>query len=259
MRSHPPRQPPLRQPLRRVWWPLVLVPLAVLPPTPAAAREAATVQEILDGREFYVDGREARVKQRAAAPQEISTRKSRGQIRFDTGAAGRVNRFSQLRLGSGCFLLRQGQILVSGPQSGCTRSARMSVRGTNYILEVREDGQAELSVLEGAVEVEPLRDGEAVQDGEPPQDGAPAPSTRVEAGQRVTLSPAGVVLTLLRLNAGDYNAIFGGSLFEGFSTPLPAFGSLESYVRRYVPGVNLPSLPVTPSLPIPGLSFPRFF
>jgi hypothetical protein len=46
-------------------------------------------------------------------------------------------------------------------------------------------------------------------------------------------------------------------LFEGFREPLPGIGSLESYIRRYVPGVNLPGLPVTPS--IPGFSLPRFF
>ncbi len=238
--------------VRRRMLPLAAA-LLLAPLGPAQAREAATVQEILDGREFYIDSQEARVKQRATAPQEISTRKSRGQIRFDTGAAGRVNRFSQLRLGSGCFLLKKGQILVSGPQSGCTRSSRLSVRGTNYLLEVRDDGEAELSVLEGAVEIEPLRDGEPIPADEP---GAAAP-TRVEAGQRVTLSPTGVVLTILRLSSGDYSSILGGPLFRGFSVSLPGMGSLESYLRRAMPDVRLPGSSFTPSLPIFGL--PSFF
>jgi hypothetical protein len=214
----------------------------------ASGREAATVQEILDGREFYIDSREARVKQRATAPQEISTRNSRGQVLFNTGAAGRVSRFSQFQLGSGCFVLRSGQILISGPQSGCTRSARMSVRGTNYVLAVDEAGAAELAVLEGAVEVEAL------------EDGAPttAPPTRVEAGQKVTLSPAGVVLSLLGLTAADYNAILSGPLFQDFQTSLPGIGSLESHIRSKVPGVTLPTPPAAvPSLP--GMRLPRFF
>lgn len=249
----PTTQLPRLRRLQRLRLALLVLPLLLAPLGPAQAREAATVQEILDGREFYIDSREARVKQRATAPQEISTRKSRGQIRFDTGAAGRVNRFSQLRLGSGCFLLKKGQILVSGPQSGCTRSSRLSVRGTNYLLEVRDDGEAELSVLEGAVEIEPLRDGEPIPADEP---GA-APPTRVEAGQRVTLSPAGVVLTLLRLSSGDYSSILGGPLFRGFSVSLPGMGSLESHLRRAMPGVRLPGSSLTPSLPIFGL--PSFF
>ena len=73
----------------------------------------------------------------------------------------------------------------------------------------------------------------------------------------MTLSPAGVVLTLLRLSSGDYSSILGGPLFTGFSVSLPGMGSLDSYIRRYVPGVSLPGLPVTPS--VPGFSLPSFF
>ena len=62
----------------------------------------------------------------------------------------------------------------------------------------------------------------------------------------------------------DYTSILGGPLFQGFKLPLPAYGSLESYIRSQLPGVNLPSLPVsvpaTPSLPsIPSFGIPRLF
>ncbi len=233
----------------RPWAAAALLPLLLgLAAGPARARQGATVQEILDGRELYIDQRQARVQQRAVAPQEISTGRSRGQLLFTTGAAGRLTRFSLLRLGSGCFQLDRGKILVSGPQSGCTRSARLSVRGTNYVLEVDANGAAEIAVLEGSVEVEPLLDGEPT--GEEP--------TTVEAGQRLTLSPEGVVLTLIRLSAGDYRRILGGPLFEGFRTPLPGIASLESYLRRSVPGVNLPASPLRPVLP--GFNMvPRLF
>ncbi|MEI7665604.1 MAG: iron dicitrate transport regulator FecR [Synechococcaceae cyanobacterium ELA263] len=213
----------------------------------ARAAESAEVQEILDGKEFYIDQKQARVKEKAQAPQQISTQNSRGQIRFEAGAVGRLNRFSILRLGQGCFLVDRGQILVSGKQSGCTRSARLSVRGTNYLLEVKDNGDSELSVLEGSVQVEPLRDGQ-------PTGAAPA---TVQAGQRLRLSPEGVVLTLVALSSGDYSSILSGPLFEGFRLPLPAAEVLDSYLRAHVPGVSLPSLPLTlPSLPI---SLPRFF
>ncbi|HGY5560755.1 MAG TPA: hypothetical protein ACN46P_08220 [Prochlorococcus sp.] len=39
--------------------------------------------------------------------------------------------------------------MESGKQDGCTRSARLSVRGTNYLLEVSADGATEVSLLEG--------------------------------------------------------------------------------------------------------------
>ena len=231
---------------RRAFLPGLLA-LSLLWIPAARAAETAVVQEILDGKEFYIDQKPARVKEKAQAPQQISTQNSRGQIRFEAGAVGRLNRFSILRLGQGCFLVDRGQVLVSGPQSGCTRSARLSVRGTNYLLEVKDNGDSELSVLEGQVEVEPLRDGQPTG----------APPTTVNAGQRLRLSPEGVVLTLLALSSGDYSSILSGPLFEGFRLPLPAAQALESYLRLHVPGVSLPSLPVTvPSLPI---SLPRFF
>lgn len=215
---------------------------------PARAAETATVQEILDGRELFIDSRQAKVRDRASTPQEISTRNSRGQLSFGSGAAGRLNRFSLLRLGADCFLLSKGQVLVSGPQSGCTRSSRLSVRGTNYLLEVDENGGLDLSVLEGSVEVQLLKDGE-------PTD---LPATTVNAGERLRLSPVGVVLELLKLSAGDYNSLLSGPLFQGFTTPLPAFGSLESYLRSNLPSVTIPSLPsAAPSLP--SIRLPRFF
>ncbi|MCP9928350.1 FecR domain-containing protein [Cyanobium sp. CH-040] len=221
-------------------------------PAPAPAT-SAVVQEILDGKELYIDQQQARVKQRAAAPQAISTRNSRGQLQFQNGAVGRINRLSRLQLGAACFQLDRGQILVSGPQAGCTRSARMSVRGTNYVLEVDEQGAAELSVLEGTVEVTPL------QDGEPDPQASPV---TVAAGQRLQLSPEGVVITLLQLAAGDYTSILNGPLFEGFRLPLPAMGALDTYIRANVPGVRIPSVPGGSRLPggypLPGF-IPRLF
>ena len=223
------------------------------PPLPARSAERAVIQEILDGDQLFVDGQKARVKQQAAAPDDVSTKASRGALAFPGGAVGRINRFSRMRLGQSCFLLESGQVLVSGKAAGCTRSARLSVRGTNYLLEVDEQGDSQLSVLEGTVEVEPLKDGAPTGTG----------PTTVQAGQRLRLSAQGVVLALLGLSSGDYDAILRGPLFEGFRLPLPNVGSLESYLRRYQPSVILPvSLPSAPSLPTPSLptfGLPRLF
>ena len=222
------------------------------------AAETALVQEILDGKELYIDQAQARVRQMARAPQQLKTGNSRGQLLFNSGAVGRLNTFSQVRLGSGCFLIDRGQVLVSGRQNGCTRSARLSVRGTNYVVVVKEDGEAEISVLEGSVAVEPLREGA-------PGDVRP---TLVEAGQRLRLSPIGVVLSVLQLEAGDYEQILLGPLFRGFQMPLTGLEDLRSYLNSRFPGVSLPlppsvlsipqpaiPLPATPSIP----SLPRFF
>jgi len=217
----------------------LLLALAIADSRGSRAAESATVQEILDGQELYINQKQAAPKDRASAPQTLSTRNSRGQLAFSSGAAGRINRFSLLRLGSSCFLVEKGQILVSGKQNGCTRSARLSVRGTNYLIDVQEDGSAELSVLEGSVDVEQLQDGEPTG----------KPATAVQAGQKVKLSAQGVILTLLRLSSGDYNAILSGPLFSGFRSTLPGFAALESHIRSFVPGVTLPSVPSVPSVP----------
>ena len=87
-----------------------------------APASSAEVVEILDGDQLYIDTRRAHLRQRALSPKQVRTEGSRGQLRFDTGASGRLNRFSRIRLGSTCFLLTHGEVLISGRQSGCTRS-----------------------------------------------------------------------------------------------------------------------------------------
>ena len=219
----------------------------------ARAQQSATVQEILDGDQLYVNQQQVRVKARATSPQVVSTGDSRGQLVFGSGAAGRLNRFSLLRLASTCFLMEKGQLLVSGPQNGCTRSARLSVRGTNYVVAVGDDGSSELTVLEGQVEVEPLKDGQP--SGEQ--------ATTVEAGQQLTISPAGVIETVLQLSAGDYSNILNGPLFTGFSSAMPGFAALERYIQTALPDLPLPPLPGGTSVPGPSdlLQIPalRFF
>ena len=66
--------------------------------------QKATIQEILDGDELFIDDQKARVEETAQSPQVISTGVSRGQIAFSGGAVGRINRQSLVKLGSSCFV-----------------------------------------------------------------------------------------------------------------------------------------------------------
>ena len=205
-----------------------------------ANSQKATIQEILDGDELFIDGQKAKVEEKAQSPEVISTGLSRGQIAFSGGAVGRINRQSLLKLGSSCFLLNRGQILISGRQDGCTASSRLSVRGTNYVLKVSDDGSTDLAVLEGSVEVS---DNSGEQE-----------AVTVEAGQRLRLSPAGVVIGLLQLATGDYQRILDGPLFIGYTAPLPGLADLRRYLNLNVPGLRIPSVPgsqirITPNLP----------
>ena len=213
---------------------LALLPAALAAiaaaPLRAASPATAVVQEILDGKELFIEGRQARVKDRARAPEQVRTGDSRGQLGFDTGAAGRLNRFSRIRLGSSCFLLRSGQILVSGRQSGCVRSARLSVRGTHYVLGLIDaEGSADVIVLEGELEVQRLVDG--VPSGDAP--------TRLPEASRARLSADGRVLAVQRLAAAEVAALLEGPLFRGFTTPLPDGEALQRSLRRNWPGLAL--------------------
>ncbi len=210
--------------------------LAVLsPPLRAEQRssQSATVQEILDGPELYIDRAQASLRQQAHAPQTISTGHSRGQLAFGSGATGRINRHSLMQLGARCFVLNRGEVLVSGPQPACTRSTRLSVRGTNILLGLNAAEETELAVLEGEVELELLRNGQVVSD----------PITRVTAGQRLQLSPAGEVLTLSQLSRDDYATILRGPLFQDFQTPLAEQALLDRRLRQVDPSLLSPSRP----------------
>lgn len=204
---------------------LLLAPVAgqAQPTTRSQSAQSATVQEILDGPELYIDQRQARINQLAKRPQAVSTGNSRGQLAFDTGAAGRLNRFSQLRLGVECFLLDRGAILVSGREQGCTRSARLSVRGTNYVLAVNADDQTEITVLEGQTRIQAIENGREI----------PGRSVLLQPGQRLRLSGQGVLLAIDVLTAAELRQLLEGPLFQGFQQPLPDQAALDRQLRAY--------------------------
>lgn len=204
----------------------------LLPAVPPAAAEgvSATVQEILDRPETYIDNRQARVKDVASEPQQIRTAISRAQLKFGNGATARVPQNSLLRLGSRCFLLERGQMLVSGRQNVCTRSMRVSVRGTNYIVELMENGDTAVTSLEGTVEVESLKDGKA---------GGEAPRI-INSGQRLRQLLGNGRTTVIDLTPSDYRSILAGPLFRGFSARLTDQVALAEYLAKKVPGVSLP-------------------
>ncbi|SBO42790.1 hypothetical protein [Cyanobium sp. NIES-981] len=210
-----------------------LLPLAWQPaPSWARPPSSAIVQEILDGDELFIESRRARVMDRARTPQHVRTGDSRGQLRFDTGASSRLSRFTRIRLGSTCFHLGGGQILVSGPQEGCVRSFRTSVRGTNYILRlVDQEADAEVIVLEGTLEVERLVDG--LPSGEP--------GILLQEGTRSRLSADGRVLFTKRLTAEEVAAELQGPLFRGFRSPLADGEALRRSIERNWPELGQPS------------------
>lgn len=136
--------------------------LAIAAPTPISAQTTqATVQEILDGNQVFIQNRRAAVKDVARQQQQVRTGNSRTSLLFNTGAVARLSPNSVLNIGQ-CARLRRGSILVNGAVNACSASITTGVRGTTYLLEVDEAGGQQVKVLEGEVIVtrnaEPIKD-----------------------------------------------------------------------------------------------------
>jgi hypothetical protein len=125
--------------------------LAIAAPAPTFAQATqATVQEILDGNQVFIQNRRAAVKDVAKQQQQVRTGNSRASLLFNSGAVARLSPNSVLNIGQ-CARLRRGSILVNGAVNACSASITTGVRGTTYLLEVDDTGGQQVKVLEGEV------------------------------------------------------------------------------------------------------------
>jgi len=201
--------------------------VAQAPPSLAAPRPDARVQEILDGNELFIDQKQASLNQLAFRPELITTRASRGSLAFSSGAQARINKNSQLRLGADCARLEQGQILISGKQNTCVGSVRMSVRGTHYLVEILEDGSTEVAVLDGLMTFTPI---------DPPKGAAATVVPESARREVLRFDATGGLVARRCLVADDYRRYLSGDLLQGFFFPLPEVGALANTLVRWVPG-----------------------
>jgi hypothetical protein len=114
---------------------------------------SATVTEVLDSNQVYIQNRAAQVNSVAQQRQQVRTQAARTSLRFNTGAVGRLGHNSSLVIGQ-CAQLNRGTLLVNGAVNGCTTSTLAGVRGTIYTIQVNEAGQTIVQVFEGEVVVE---------------------------------------------------------------------------------------------------------
>ena len=112
----------------------------------------ATVQEILDGNQVFIQNRRASINDVAKQQQQVRTGNSRTALLFNTGAVARLSANSVLSIGQ-CARLKRGTILINGAVNACSSSITTGVRGTTYLLEVDELGNQQVKVLEGEVVV----------------------------------------------------------------------------------------------------------
>ncbi len=238
--NRPARQPVHRGYLR--WLALALLAAIVtigVHSFPATAQSQpitqATITEILQGNQVYIQNRLARVRDLARSGEQVRTGQARASLRFNTGAIGRLGNNAVLTIGRQCFQLQQGQILVNGAANGCTRSSIAGVRGTMYVLEVDDRQQEFFTVLEGQVSLT-----QRTPSLFPP--GQPSVSTPVvlNPGQRVSISDRGVVGTVQTLTRSEFDQVLGSRLFQDFQDPLPGVDKLRQSYQQLYPGVPFP-------------------
>jgi len=220
---------------------------------PAQAQiNQATVTEVLDGNQVFIQGRQARVNSTAGSGQQVSTGSSRAGLRFNNGAAGRLRPNTSLVIGQ-CIQIQQGGIVASGPTNACAGSVRAATRGTTFLMEVDEDGTYGCKVLEGSVAMTSI-------DPQYPDQSTHQPEFILEEGKKVSISKEGEIGQPEAITLEDIQSILTGSFFSGFTDQLPGGGNLQRALQELFPGIPLPNLGLPnlgiPSLPI--LRIPRF-
>lgn len=172
---------------------------------PAVAQiTQATVAEIIDGDEVFVETEKARLDQIAQFGQVISTEDSRaGLVFLDEIALGRLGEDSSVTVGQ-CVEVREGQLIASGPVNGCISGFVADVRGTIFIVDA-EDEDGNFKVLEGSVQVASDRLNEPIEVGQLQQ-----------LGQLDDEEPQ-----VTRIDFEDLVRILSGVLFRGFEVELP--------------------------------------
>ncbi|AFY69454.1 FecR family protein [Thalassoporum mexicanum PCC 7367] len=129
----------------------------------------ARIIEILEGNQVFIQNRRARVNDVARERQQVSTRSSRAQLRFNNRAVARLGRNSSLTIGSCGAQLQRGEMLVEGPAPACTSRVTSAVRGTTYTVTIDDSGREAFRVWEGRIDVTPENSNEeaiAVRGGE---------------------------------------------------------------------------------------------
>jgi hypothetical protein len=243
----------------------------------------ATVKEILDGTQVFIQEQQAKVNDVARQRQRVRTGDARTELTFPNGAVARLSKNSSLSIGS-CARLQRGALLVNGAANSCTATIVAGVRGTTYVLEVDESGKQEIKVLEGEVVVRRVATPDPAEDKPkqfnlpsnpptitPPRQAEPleakpaeskpvirseSSETVLKAGERLEVDVQGVLGIVQKLSQGEFERLLKGNLFDGFASQLPGIESIRSSFQNLFPGASfpIPNIP-TPNIPIPRLPF----
>ncbi len=191
---------------------IALPPLAGLTQTEAIRR--ATIREILDSDQVFIESKPVKVNAQAQEPQTVSTSKARAGLLFNVDAGIRLNKDSSLQVGSKCIQLIQGEVLIAGNmgRNGCVGSLEVLPQGTVYIMRLQQK-QAQVVVLQGRVEITSSE--------------SPGVKVSVGPGQGLTTTASGALPTtssgqgaVETLSTNQLQTI-AAPMITGFQVPLP--------------------------------------
>lgn len=256
-------------------------------PSYAQTVTQATITEIVDGNQVYIQGRRARVNSIARQQQQVRTGRSRASLRFNTGVIARLARNSSLVVGQ-CAQLQQGTLLVNGRLNTCTGSSIAGVRGTIYTFSVDEAGVETLTVFEGEVEILHTVHQHEGAPGEAPEEASGEASDRLPtagegpvpalwgrppatpvisdheaittttepvilaAGQSLMYNPASQEGVIEALTTEDFENLLRGPLVADFGEDLPGLIDLQNTFEQLFPDSPFPDLSLpTPAIPPP--------
>ncbi len=195
----------------------------------------ATLTQVLDGSDVFIQNRKAKVNDSATKGQRVRTGATRVQLTFDTGAIGRLGHNSVLTVGQ-CARLKKGTVLINGAMNGCSGSAVAGVRGTTYIMEVDDAGITRVSVLEGNVAVAPADPSQPVEPEAADDEVIPAKTKQAAPPPPRPLPPP----------PGHYRPLRLSLLRRCPRLSLPRHPSPSPLPRRRPRGRLCPKLPVYP-------------
>jgi len=192
-----------------------------------AAVNRATIIEVLEGNQIYIQNRLAKVQDQARTGELVRTGRTRAELKFNTGAVGRLGYNAVMTIANQCVQLQQGRVLVNGAVNGCTKSVVAGVRGTTYILSTDEQDQEQVQVLEGEVTVSRprmLRPEQVV----------------LKPGQRVVLNAQKKFGPVAQITQQEFDKTLRGDLFNGYQQNLPGIDKIKRSYEQLYPGATFP-------------------
>ncbi len=232
----------------------------------------ATIQEILDGNQVYIQTTQARLKDRANFGQVVLTKNSRTGLIFNNGAAGRLGNYATVTVGQ-CVELKEGELLVSGPVNGCVAGLTVIVEGTLYVLQKQvpfssaqptNDLSLEAQLNNLRERVDQLENEQFFKNTVPFEstsssineqsegivkvlngkvrvrsDKQPQRSIEVVAGQKISIRQ-GVLSPVTSMTSQEIRELLNGELFSEFQAPIISAGTYQAICRDLLSNFNCP-------------------